>query len=154
MKNYSRGRSTSIRALLAVVLFAAGGYSVAEAASFHLEPANTASKRTLTFADRVAYQRAVEEVYWQHRIWPKENPGPKPSLDEVMSQEQIQQKIGEYLRNWQLLADRWQRPIGREQLQDEINRMASHTRQPEVLRELFAALGNDPFVIAECLARP
>jgi hypothetical protein len=32
--------------------------------------------------------------------------------------------------------------------------MAQHTRQPEVLRELFAALGNDPFVIAECLARP
>ena len=32
--------------------------------------------------------------------------------------------------------------------------MASHTKQPEVLRELFAALGNDPFVIAECLARP
>ena len=31
--------------------------------------------------------------------------------------------------------------------------MASHTRQPEVLRELFEALGNDPFVIAECLAR-
>jgi hypothetical protein len=35
-----------------------------------------------------------------------------------------------------------------------MDRMASHTRQPEVLRELFAALGNDPFVIAECLARP
>ena len=32
--------------------------------------------------------------------------------------------------------------------------MASHTKQPEVLRELFEALGNDPFVIAECLARP
>ena len=32
--------------------------------------------------------------------------------------------------------------------------MAQHTRQPEVLRELFEALGNDPFVIAECLARP
>src|SRR5262249_45195084 len=32
--------------------------------------------------------------------------------------------------------------------------MASHTKQPEVLREIFAALGNDPFVIAECLARP
>src|SRR6266550_1022402 len=32
--------------------------------------------------------------------------------------------------------------------------MARHTKQPEVLRELFAALGNDPFVIAECLARP
>ena len=32
--------------------------------------------------------------------------------------------------------------------------MASHTRHPDVLRELFAVLGNDPLVIAECLARP
>ena len=32
--------------------------------------------------------------------------------------------------------------------------MARNTKQPEVLRELFQALGNDPFVIAECLARP
>ena len=40
-----------------------------------------------------------------------------------------------------------------DQLQAEINRMASHTRQPEVLRQLFVALGNDPFIIAECLAR-
>jgi hypothetical protein len=65
----------------------------------------------LTFADRVAYQRAVEEVYWQHRIWPKENPGPKPSLDEVMLQQQIQEKVEEYLRKSQLRADQWQRPI-------------------------------------------
>ena len=35
-----------------------------------------------------------------------------------------------------------------------MDRMAQHTKQPEVLRELFDALGNDPFVIAECLARP
>ena len=35
-----------------------------------------------------------------------------------------------------------------------MDRMAQHTKQPEVLRELFEALGNDPFVIAECLARP
>ena len=32
--------------------------------------------------------------------------------------------------------------------------MARNTKQPEVLRELFEALGNDPSVIAECLARP
>ena len=41
-----------------------------------------------------------------------------------------------------------------DQLQAEMERMASHTKQPGVLREIFAALGNDPFVIAECLARP
>ena len=34
-----------------------------------------------------------------------------------------------------------------------MERIAQHTKQPEVLRELFAALGNDPFIIAECLAR-
>ena len=27
--------------------------------------------RQLFFEDRVAYQRAIEEVYWRHRIWPK-----------------------------------------------------------------------------------
>jgi len=35
-----------------------------------------------------------------------------------------------------------------------MDRMAKHTKQPDVLRELFAAVGNDPFLIAECLARP
>ena len=35
-----------------------------------------------------------------------------------------------------------------------MDRMARDTKQPEVLRELFEALGNDPFVIAECLAKP
>src|SRR5947207_5346343 len=110
--------------------------------------------RTLTFADRVAYQRAIEDVYWQHRIWPEANPGRKPSLDKVMSQAQIEKKVEDYLRNSQALEDYWQRPITPDQLQAEMERIASHTKQPEVLREVFAALGNDPFVIAECLARP
>ena len=47
----------------------------------------------LTFAERVAYQRAIEEVYWRHRIWPKERPDPKPSLDAVMSQAQLERKV-------------------------------------------------------------
>ena len=71
-----------------------------------------------------------------------------------MSQAQIEKKVEDYLRNSQALEDYWQRPITPEQLQAEMDRMAQHTKQPEVLRELFDALGNDPFVIAECLARP
>jgi N-acetylneuraminic acid mutarotase len=110
--------------------------------------------RTLTFADRVAYQRAIEDVYWSHRIWPETNTGAKPSLDKVMSQAQIEKKVDDYLRNSQALEDYWQRPITPDQLQAEMERIASHTKQPAVLREIFAALGNDPFVIAECLARP
>src|SRR5215472_7996391 len=114
----------------------------------------TQNNRTLSFADRVAYQRAIEDVYWRHRMWPKENPNSKRSLDAVMSQAQLEKKVADYLRNSQALEDYWQRPITADQLQTEMERMASHTRQPDLLRELFAALGNDPFVIAECLARP
>ena len=118
-------------------------------------PAEAAGQLTLT--ERVAYQYAIEEVYWRHRIWPRkggESDRPKPSLDEVMSAAQIQQKVENYLRDSQLLADYWQRPITAEQLQAEMERMANQTKQPEVLHELFAALNNDPVLIAECLARP
>ena len=114
----------------------------------------TANQRTLTFDERVSFQRAIEEVYWRHRIWPKERPDPKPSLDAVMSQAQLEKKVAEYLRNSQALEDYWQHPITAEQLQAEMDRMAQHTNRPEVLGEVFEALGNDPFVIAECLARP
>jgi len=117
------------------------------------EAPSNLSQRTLTFAERVAYQRAIEKVYWRHRIWPKERPDPKPSLDEVMSQAQIEKKVEDYLRDSQALEDYWQRPITPDQLQAEMERIAGHTKQPGVLREIFAALGNDPFVIAECLAR-
>src|SRR5207249_3442542 len=115
---------------------------------------STQTPRTLSFADRVAYQRAIEEVYWQHRIWPKEQSGPKPPLEKMMSQAEIEKKVEDYLRNSQALEDYWRRPITPDQLQAEMERIARHSRQPEVLREIFAALGNDPFVIAECLARP
>jgi hypothetical protein len=115
------------------------------------------SERPLSITERVAYQRAIEEVYWRHRIWPRnggERPDPKPSLDTVMSQAQLEQKVQDYLRNSQALENYWQRPITAEQLQAEMDRMAQHTKQPEILHELFEALGNDPFVISECLARP
>ena len=108
----------------------------------------------LTFEERVAYQRAIEEVYWRHRIWPKERSDPKPSLDVVMSQAQLEKKVAHYLRKSQALEDYWQRPLTTEQLQAEMDRMAEHTKRPDVLRELFEALGNDPLVVAECLARP
>ena len=71
-----------------------------------------------------------------------------------MSQAQLEKKVTDYLRKSQALEDDWQRPLSAEQLQAEMERMAQHSKQPEVLRELFEALGNDPFVIAECLARP
>jgi N-acetylneuraminic acid mutarotase len=113
----------------------------------------TPQPRQLSLADRVAYQYAIEEVYWRHRIWPRENARAKPPLDEVMSPTQVRQKVENYLRNSQLLAEQGQQPITAEQLQGEMERMAGDTKQPKVLDELFSALGNDPAIIAECLAR-
>src|SRR5712671_597702 len=148
--------SVGPRALVVLLVYVAACLLVTRTLPAFLRseaPANL-SQRTLTFAERVAYQRAIEDVYWRHRIWPKERPDSKPSLDAVMSQAQLEKKVADYLRDSQALEDYWQKPITPDQLQAEIERMAQHTKQPEVLREIFQALGNDPFVIAECLARP
>ena len=48
-----------------------------------------ANARQLTFDERVQAQKAIEEVYWRHRIWPKDNPTHKPALDAVMPESAI-----------------------------------------------------------------
>jgi len=151
MKRKSNIRGFTRRSVAATLLFCL----VLVALSFAGKATGSSSQsKGLTFAERVAYQRAIEEVYSRHRISPRASPNPKPSLDSVMSQAQLEKKVADYLRKSQALEDYWQRPLTAEQLQAEMGRMAQHTKQPEVLLELFAALGNDPFVVAECLARP
>ena len=109
---------------------------------------------TLSFVDRVRAQEAVERVYYNHRIWPKENPGPKPPFEQMISRAQIEAKVEDYLKKSVALEKFWQRPITAEQLQAEMDRMAKQTKDPDTLKELFAALDNDPYLIAECLALP
>jgi len=113
-----------------------------------------AQARELTLDQRVAAQKAIEQVYWNHRIWPKENPGPKPPLSAVMSDAAIRTKVDDYLRMSTLLASYWNQPITAAQLQAELTRISHQTKAPDTLRELFAALHDDPFLIAECIARP
>src|SRR6266567_5075651 len=149
-KHTAQSAFFNLRILITLLLcaVAAGSLVGRPLLAFFLADASTRdSQRTLTFAQRVAYQRAIEEVYWLHRILSKENPDPKPSLDAVMSQAQLEKSVEDYLRKSQALEDDWQRPVTAEQLQAEMDRMAQHTKQPEVLRELFQALGDDPFVI-------
>src|SRR5437667_11138267 len=153
----AQGGFLNVRVLIAILVCAAAACSMVSGALlafFRPEAPAKVFQRTLTFQERVAYQRAIEEVYWRHRIWPKERPDSKPSLDAVMSQAQLEKKVKDYLGKSQALEDYWQRPITTDQLQAEMDRMAQHTRQPDVLQELFEALGNNPFVIAECLTRP
>jgi len=117
-------------------------------------PSSDQGARSLSLEERVAAQKAAEEVLWRHRIWPQENPEPKPPLGEVLSDASIREKVIDYLKKSNALEKLWNRPITAQQLQAEVARIAKNTRQPGVLRELFASLHDDPFLIAECLARP
>ena len=108
---------------------------------------------TISFETRLAGQRAIEEVYWKHRIWPEQNLEPKPSLDAVLPAHAIKARVEEALRLSNALEIYWGQAITGEQLQAEIERQARDSKQPEVLRELWAALDNDPQLIAEVLAR-
>ena len=110
--------------------------------------------QALTFEERVEAQRAIERVYYNHRIWPKENPQPKPPFEQMVPEEAIRQKVELYLRESNALEVYWKRPLTGEQLQGKLNQLYASSKSPEVLSELSSTLHNDPYLIAECLVRP
>ena len=105
------------------------------------------------FDERIAAQRVIEAVYWSHRIWPQDNPGTKPPLEQVLPESAIRLKVDDSLRKSAALASFWDRPVTSAQLFTEVERMQRETRAPEVLWEIFDALGRDPKLIAETLGR-
>ncbi|MFN7974026.1 MAG: kelch repeat-containing protein [Acidobacteriota bacterium] len=116
--------------------------------------ASRSAGQPLTIERRIACQKAIEEVYWRHRLWPRENPGPKPALAELMPDSSIEVKVQDYVKESVALERYWHRNVTGAQLQAEIDRMLRESRDPSFLRELFGSLGDDPVLIAECLARP
>jgi hypothetical protein len=84
MKKKSTDRSAFLGLRILVVLILCGGaFLIATGtlpAFLRGDAASKIAPRTFTFAERVAYERAIENVYWRHRIWPKERPDTKPSL--------------------------------------------------------------------------
>jgi N-acetylneuraminic acid mutarotase len=124
------------------------------AAAAEARASSVVAGRTLGIEERVAYQRAVEEVYWRHRTWPAVNPQPKPALDELLPRRIMDQKVEDGLRLSAAFEALRGHPITGDMLQAELERQARDSRRPDVLRELWSALGNDAYVIAEVLARP
>ena len=119
-----------------------------------LAAASLASAAPPSFEERVKAQEAIERVYYAHRIWPAENPAPKPPFERMVPRAALEAKVRETLKKSAALEKFWQRPITAAQLQAEMDRMAAETKDPATLLELFAALDDDPTLIAECLARP
>ncbi len=56
-------------------------------------PAKVDKLGPLALEERVTCQRAIEEVYLRHRIWPKDNRQPKPALHEVMPLSVLRAKV-------------------------------------------------------------
>ncbi len=98
--------------------------------------------------------RIVAALELEHLNWPAENPGPKPTLEEYLSEETLAMRAEEPLRMSGALEALYFDPITPDQLQAELKREAEATKMPERLRELWSALGNDPALIAEVVARP
>ena len=142
------------RMLLAAAFFSAAGSMLWFSSLWAESTGQTSPTRELSLEERITYQQRVENVYWQHQIWGKENQKPKPSLEEVMPDAAIRAKAEDAVRRSLALEKIWQRPVTPEQLQAEMERMARDTKNAGLLRELWAALDNDPFLIAEILARP
>lgn len=107
-----------------------------------------APRRYPTFDDRVKAQEAIERVYYSHQI------GTTRPFEQAVSRELLEGKVRKYLKEDLALERFWKTPITAAMLRVEMERMARQTRLPGRLRELYAALGNDPILIQECLARP
>src|SRR5512141_2863993 len=110
------------------------------------------ASHALTVDERIAYQRALDAVAWQHTLFPSS--GDKPSLAQVIPPEISQRKVEDALRESNALATLWSRPLTPVQLQAELERIAQQTKQPDLLREQWRALNNDPQLIAELQVRP
>jgi N-acetylneuraminic acid mutarotase len=104
--------------------------------------------RDLTIAERVEAQDAIDRVYYAHQL------GASRRFEEAFPRPMLEEKVRAYLRQTVALESLWQERITAEMLRGELDRVTRDTRMPDRLREIFAALRDDPFVIQECLLRP
>ncbi len=117
---------------------------------FLLLPASVAGARArdLTFEERVQAQEAIERVYYSHIL------GTTRSFEEAVPRGILEEKVRTYLERSAALEKLWRMPVTADMLEREAGRMVAGSRMSERLTELFGALGNDSFLIQECLARP
>jgi N-acetylneuraminic acid mutarotase len=112
-------------------------------------PARSAgpSRRPLTFEERVAAETAVARVYYSHQI------GANEPFETAVPRAVLEEKVRACLGQSLALERLWHMPVTSEALRREMVRMVRDTRDGSRLHEVFAALGNDAFVIQETLAR-
>ncbi len=134
--------------LLLALGLATGSVAVAGA------PALAAPTSDLDLTTRAALLREVEAVRHGHRAWPDANDAARPALETLAPAGFFLDKAADSVRKSLALEHFWGRAITGAELQAEMDRMVRSSKQPDRLAEIFAALGNDPRLIAEVVARP
>ncbi len=104
--------------------------------------------RELTFEERVRAQEAIDRLYYSHQI------GVSRPFEEAVPRAILEKRVRTYLKQSAALEAFWKTPITGLALQKELERIASNSRFPERLEEIYDALGRDELLIRECLARP
>jgi hypothetical protein len=117
-------------------------------------PGRTSAASPPTAEERIECATVLERHEWERRSWPEDNPGPKPSFDQVMPPEVVGQRVDDTIGWSNLLAERWGVVLDAEAMQWELDRMVRESRDPEALEALFAVFDHDPVRIAECVVRP
>jgi hypothetical protein len=111
-------------------------------------PRPSQQPHALSIEDRVRAADAIARVYHAYQI------GSNEPFELAVSRRALEQQVRMYLKQSVALERFWNTPITAGALQGELRRMATASRLPGRLREIYRALGNDPFLIEECLARP
>jgi N-acetylneuraminic acid mutarotase len=117
--------------LLGAVLLAGGG----------------ARSSSLSLEERVEAQEAMQRVYYSHQI------GATDPFEKVFPRELLEGQVRDYLKQSDLLERYWHTRVTSAALHAELERIARHSRLPERLQEIYAALDSNPVLIEECFAR-
>jgi len=113
-----------------------------------LLPAPALAQRVLTFEERVAAQEAIERVYYGYQT------GAVAPFEAAVPRAVVERKVRTALAQSAALEALWGTPVTAAMLRAELERIVASTRFPARLRQVSAALGDDPFLLQECLARP
>src|SRR6185503_4544572 len=97
---------------------------------------------SFSLPERIQCQAAIERVYALHRG--------AGSAARAVPDAVIRAKAEDAVLKSVALERTWGIAITGPQLQAELDRMAAHSQAPEVLAELWAALGGDARRAAEC----
>ena len=113
----------------------------------------TTSKH-LNIEQLIQCQETVEKLNWSYHLWPKENNGNKPSLNEVITENDIINKISSRYSMEVALKKIFNVEFNEILLQQELNRIVNNSKNQKRLERYFEALNHDPNLIASCLIKP